>query len=236
MVFEEKNSFMTIKKATKLAIVLSIVFLAFNSKAHADTFSIDNHTENFSVIAGHFTPPVIYTGFVTNGDQGSVFVNGVYVTESPISQGEEVPSVDWNSLVVGDYVDICESPSGVSATDCTDPSVVGWVRITVVSGTPVNIWLPVDEASLTASAGDLGQITSGTIGGLWGIFMILIALPLVFNVILPRTQKLLPKDTDKDAREKATRDVTEHMKAEHRGEEIVRDIATHTRRRRPFVG
>lgn len=227
---------MTKQRATKLAIVLGIFFFALNSKAHADTFSVDDHTENYRVVAGQFNPPVIYTGVVTVGDQGAVFLNGTFVTENPISQGETVPAVDWNSLVAGDYVDVCEATTDIQGSDCTDPSVVGWVRITVVSGAPVNIWLPVDKASLTASAGDLGQISTGTIAGLWGIFMILIALPLVFNVIIPRMQEILPKDTDKDAKIKATRDLTEHMKNEHRGEKIVQDIASHTRHRRPYVG
>jgi len=224
--------------AIKLAFA-GVIFFASIANANAQVFSIDSHETDFTVIQGSFESMPLVTGMVLEGNNvcaSNTFYSWACAGQHPATVGDDIIYYsnieELNALPVGSIIYFCET----NASECpseTDPTIA----LTIISApvaTNNNLWFrypvsednPTGDFSLTASANNIGQITSGTISNIWPFLIIAIALGLVFNVFIPRTRDLVPKDTDKDAQIKATRAVTEHMRSEKRGDKIVRDLTS----------
>jgi len=221
------------KTATKLAIALAIFFLALSAKAHAEII--------LQPTSGNITGSVVCSigsNNVWDGIESSLpatdipetFSGGVLCSDgTPTTGGFELQGLIGQDISSCPDDGFCyvvyQEYDGDTGEKVGDPVIFSYEQNST-SNNP-NIFFP-NSGNLDQIAG-VGQVASGTIGGIWPLFLMFFGIPLAF-VIIGYIKALVPDDKDEKLEKiKAT---TEEMKSEHRGDEIVEKLS-HGRKRTP---
>lgn len=162
------------KKSTKklfLVFTILISWLGIYASAHAQTFSVDNHSSNFSIVAGQFQDMLTITDMITPGDQTCISdtfygwaCQGAHPTSPPeYPQPYFVDLSYLNSIPAGNIIYFCEG-----GTICPDDAIAV-IALSVIATPPATISAGSVQALVVRMGEDFGLSLLAIVGAFLGI-------------------------------------------------------------------